>query len=402
MDKRIGTYIRKARIEKSYSQEGLCKGICAVSYLSKIELGQVHASQEIIQMLFQRLDLYYETDSAYLKEVKQSIEECYHLLFHAFDISKLKEKVLNLKKNEKRLSSSPFFLDFYLLENISILMKKDIPSLQTVQEESIQNSLHSLEEYIETMDQRQYELYTLSNALLYEKEELFEKVVKLNSCAFYTDVYGSWLFIKGKYVRAVELLQRAYDNALQEGSLYLALDAKFSQGMCYTSLDETLMLESFQIAIEFAKALQKEDLVFAAYYNIATYYMEIGKMDVAYSYLIQYEHKDVLYAHKMAICLENLHKKEEALIWIHKGREYENVNDLDMLILDVVEYRLTHENYKKDNIYIDMLMHTFERLQKERAKGFAYYHLSYVLEVLEANRKYKEAYYMLKKFSQKF
>ena len=36
MDKRIGTYIRKARIEKSYSQEGLCKGICAVSYLSKI------------------------------------------------------------------------------------------------------------------------------------------------------------------------------------------------------------------------------------------------------------------------------------------------------------------------------------------------------------------------------
>ena len=50
---------------------------------------------------------------------------------------------------------------------------------------------------------------------------------------------------------------------------------------------------------------------------------------------------------KMAICLENLHKKEEALIWIHKGREYENVNDLDMLILDVVEYRLTHENYKK-------------------------------------------------------
>ena len=98
MDKRIGTYIRKARIEKSYSQEGLCKGICAVSYLSKIELGQVHASQEIIQMLFQRLDLYYETDSAYLKEVKQSIEECYHLLFHAFDISKLKEKVLNLKK----------------------------------------------------------------------------------------------------------------------------------------------------------------------------------------------------------------------------------------------------------------------------------------------------------------
>ena len=37
MDKLIGFMIRRERLNRNYSQESLCKGICAVSYLSKIE-----------------------------------------------------------------------------------------------------------------------------------------------------------------------------------------------------------------------------------------------------------------------------------------------------------------------------------------------------------------------------
>ena len=54
MNKLIGTMIRKYRLEKNYSQEGLCKGVCAVSYLSKIEQGSVEASPEILQGLLDR------------------------------------------------------------------------------------------------------------------------------------------------------------------------------------------------------------------------------------------------------------------------------------------------------------------------------------------------------------
>ena len=36
----MGLLLRKGRLEKDWSQEGLCKGICAVSYLSKIEQGK--------------------------------------------------------------------------------------------------------------------------------------------------------------------------------------------------------------------------------------------------------------------------------------------------------------------------------------------------------------------------
>ena len=43
-----GFVIRRERIARGWSQQGLCKGICAVSYLSKIEQGQAAPSQEAV------------------------------------------------------------------------------------------------------------------------------------------------------------------------------------------------------------------------------------------------------------------------------------------------------------------------------------------------------------------
>ena len=72
-----GFLIRKKRLEKSWSQEGLCKGICAVSYLSKIEQGKAEASEEIISALFERLGIDWVTDEKLLLEGKKFVEDCY-------------------------------------------------------------------------------------------------------------------------------------------------------------------------------------------------------------------------------------------------------------------------------------------------------------------------------------
>lgn len=50
MDAIVGYLIRQKRLEQNISQEGLCKGICVVSYLSKIEQGLVNPSTEIIHI----------------------------------------------------------------------------------------------------------------------------------------------------------------------------------------------------------------------------------------------------------------------------------------------------------------------------------------------------------------
>lgn len=50
-----GLLIRQARLQRDWSQEGLCRGICAPSYLSKIEQGKAAPSPEVTELLLHRL-----------------------------------------------------------------------------------------------------------------------------------------------------------------------------------------------------------------------------------------------------------------------------------------------------------------------------------------------------------
>ena len=50
----LGALIRRERLRQSVSQEGLCRGICAVSYLSKIEQGKAEAGEDILLPLLER------------------------------------------------------------------------------------------------------------------------------------------------------------------------------------------------------------------------------------------------------------------------------------------------------------------------------------------------------------
>ncbi len=52
-----GYIIYRERLRRNWSQSGLCKGICTVSYLSKIESGKAEPSEEIVRLLLDRLDL---------------------------------------------------------------------------------------------------------------------------------------------------------------------------------------------------------------------------------------------------------------------------------------------------------------------------------------------------------
>ena len=59
-----GLLIRRERLRRDWSQEGVCRGICAVSYLSKVEQGKAQASEEVLRALFARLDIPWEVDEA--------------------------------------------------------------------------------------------------------------------------------------------------------------------------------------------------------------------------------------------------------------------------------------------------------------------------------------------------
>lgn len=75
-----GYLIKKERINKKMKLVWLAKGICSVSYLSKIENGQAAASQEILSLLAERLEIVTDsfdphTEESFIKSLLDSYKE---------------------------------------------------------------------------------------------------------------------------------------------------------------------------------------------------------------------------------------------------------------------------------------------------------------------------------------
>ena len=113
--KMIGMRIRRERIKRNWSQSGLCYGICAVSYLSKIEQGKMEVSEEILKLLLERLELLWIDDKE-TKDLESFVEAQYEFLspplfFHTLHnrlqaYANLISRVLLLLKNSRTLSYS--------------------------------------------------------------------------------------------------------------------------------------------------------------------------------------------------------------------------------------------------------------------------------------------------------
>ena len=79
---------------------------------------------------------------------------------------------------------------------------------------------------------------------------------------------------------------------------------------------------------------------------------------------------------------------EDTEEWLTSGRE----------LLDLVRYRLEHPDYLGDGTYAGMMSCAFAHLQAHMGDGFVRFHVPYMLEVLEAERRYKDAYQLTKKY----
>ena len=102
--------IRYERLGKNWSQEGLCDGVCAVSYLSKIEQGKAEPSPEILRGLMERLGVEW-ADNPRSKALVQELEEALFSLDH-----EAKDRLLaEVNAQRASLLHGPHMLDLLLL-----------------------------------------------------------------------------------------------------------------------------------------------------------------------------------------------------------------------------------------------------------------------------------------------
>ena len=368
-----GLMIRRERLRRQWSQEGLCRGICAVSYLSKIEQGKAEASPEVLRLLLERLDIVWHGEVA--EEAARCTEDCYDGIFSG-DQAAFQSACQKLDEHWEVYANGPSMLDALLLRSWD---RREVDPL--------------LEEF--KLDLRQ-------KTLLLILQNHCEEAASRNPLPFTLFCSGISLYECGRYPSAIEALQQCYDMAAREGYVHLMAESRLYLGNCYSNLlDYDHMLLHYRVAERLSKALGDGERLESICYNIAATALELGRVPEACDGLRQLRHKSAMTCHKLAVCCEKLGNAEEALSWLDQAESTESEYpdpEMTRRICGLVRYRLEHTDYLRMPEYGTMLLETFRIMREQLPHGYAAFHLPWVLEWYRATRQYKQALALMEDF----
>lgn len=366
-----GPLLRMFRLERNWSQETLCHGICAVSYLSKIEQGKADPNQELLSALFQKLQIEWKEDP----EDISLRDRLYEGIF-SWDGEYTRQQMKLLEERRKENRIGPCYLDFAVIRAYWYNRGDKLPR-----------------EMLPLLDRRQR---CLEAIVRNDHEEAY----RCYPCALTAFCIAEEAFLKGNYTYCLEYLQIAYEQASREGYVYIMMICQSYMANCYADIGNLeAMHRHNQIAARMARAMGDQTLLETIAYNTAATKLEFGDFEAGYRYFSKMENHSALSLHKLAISCEGLGKNQEALDALNEVQRMDAVDGLDRDMCALVRYRLEHPDYLQDPEYGPMLMNTFQRIRAQRHYGFARFHLRWVTQWLTANRKYQEAFRLMRDFT---
>lgn len=366
----IGCLIRKERLKHNWSLAGLAKDICAVSYLSKIEQGKADCSEDILKLLFARLSVTWYCEALFLQQAETFVQRMYERIFGMEEIVFSDEE----KKLLDEMEYSIYAIDALLIEAWTTW--------------KLPEGIDSLVQY---MDERQL-------CLVYVLEERHVEALRVNPCALTNYYAGMDGYNRGDYYeRAMQLLQKAYQLAADEGLVYIMFQSALLLGnLAGNLLDVHTMMQHYTIAERLARALGYEEDLRTVQYNKAAVWIEAGRAEDAYQYFCTLENPSVMERHKYAIAAELSGRKEEALTIICDC--HEEMDGLMAKMYQIVEMRLRDEKFLDDGAYGKLLLEVFEKCRKDLPIGYAAFHLPWVLQWYVHHRQYRAAYELTNSF----
>ena len=369
-----GMLIHRKRLERGWSQGGLCKGICAVSYLSKIEQGKATPSEDVLELLFERLGVHVDHQVSTI--ASQLSEEAYELLFTG-EFEAFHKRIKEWK--DEKYQATEAGLDLLLLRQM-------LEGGEALVDEALEACMSSRQ---------------LAMQRIYQNR--LDEAIHLMPIAYTYYWAGMDAYEKGHNPSvAIEYLLMAYELASKEGAPRLMLNAKLYIGNCYSECrDIENMKVHYKVAERLAKTLHDDQALDSIAYNIAATQLETGDYAAAYEYFSTLSNAGVMSLHKLAICCEKLGKVSEAKNALDKAAgmecEYPS-NNLAEKMCELVRFRLDNPDYLLKENYGGMLLDCFEECRKQLPIGYASFHLPWVLDWYTANRQYKKAYELLLDF----
>ncbi len=370
----LGFLIRKERLRRDWSQEGLCRGICAVSYLSKIEQGKVEAGGEIIALLFERMEIKWYDDEE--NAARNLAERFYEAFFSNQSMDVITEIKNEFEQQKERLQNGPCALDFMLMQRLMQDVSEPIEA-----------------EFEPYLDERQLALQRVLQGR-------YDDALRLYPCAHMYFLIGCAAYERGENAVAMEYLRASYDLSSEDGQIRSMMMCRLYMGNCYSNLlDFARMREHYAVAERIATALGDEEILFTVRYNTSSTAMEVGQYEQPYEYFSKLEEHSISSLHKLAICCEKLGKREEALHALERTGAAEGFSEeLELRMCEPVRYRLEHPGYLQDGEYGRLLLGCFAEVREKLPIGYANFHIPWVLEWYTASRQYKQAYELLRNF----
>lgn len=381
MDKKVvGFIIRRERMRRDWSQDGLCRGICAASYLSKIEQGRVTASEDILRLLYERLSLPWYGGESAMSGLSERLDELYELAYSG-EFKALNAAVTALREEKPELLLSSAAADISVLSEIAAWRGESADIDEAMEQYLAPRGLALLR----LMQDRDAEAAAICPSAL---------------CSYWAGVAQ---YESGRsYTAAVENLQRAYSLAAGEGRARLMMLSRAYIGNCYCNqLDVENMEAHYTVAERLATALHDAGMLASIRYNRAATALETGDYESAYRYFSALEEPTAMALHKLAICCEKLGRRDEAFSALNRAAAVEDTHmpaGLAEEMLSLVRRRLENPDYLRDADYGAALLDCFERCRRELPIGYAGFHLPWLLEWYTANRQYKLAYELMNEF----
>ncbi|MCT4796764.1 helix-turn-helix domain-containing protein [Exiguobacterium alkaliphilum] len=335
MEYNYGNLIKVERMRKNMKQSVLARGICSISYLSKIENNQTSPSEEVLELIFERLELdvplYFDL-SEQVQKIKNEIREI------------LKEAILSRRdqnKNEKveKYISSPVVRqskDLYITLMMTLarfgVMPDGNPKYLT--------EIGWIDDQLDSDNRLRYLLLKcISLFQTAEREEALEILEKLNKelphshipdweMADMRYIMGGLYYKSTDYLQAIEHVRVALGYFQEHFHVERIIECHLIIGLSFKRRKRyTDALAHYEKATKVASATDLKNYNGMLYNNMGDIYFLIGDQERALKYFLEsFEYKvDVkskLYSVMSLIEVNAERKNTEGVVeWLSKGYE---------------------------------------------------------------------------------
>lgn len=335
MEYNYGNLIRVERLRKNMKQSVLARGICSISYLSKIENNQTSASEEVLELLFERLEIEVPLYHDFSYQSEKVIKEIRELLKDAILTRKDHEKQEQVKKYMNhpavKQSKSVYTTLMITLARFGVMPGGDAKYVTEVgwiedqlsQDDRIRyNTLKALQYFQENEKELSYKLI----------EEVTEKLphsaIPDWEAADIRYVTGALYYRFTDNIQALENLQSSLRYFQENFCLERMIECHMLIGLTYKRRKRYADALSYnQKALKVANATDLRNYYGMLYNNIGEIYSLLGEQDKALTYFMEsFEYKiDIRSKLFSVLSLVEVNAKQQnengVLDWLETGHE---------------------------------------------------------------------------------